>query len=89
MLCTPVVKACMLQSCKRLLCTLQDDLKLLRMPLAQHANLYGKGAARYIKHPHMGLIACACRAQERFAAEAEAGHHRFQWLPFGAGSVRA
>jgi cytochrome P450 len=23
--------------------------------------------------------------QERFSPEAEAGHHRFQWLPFGAG----
>lgn len=26
----------------------------------------------------------ACR-QERFSPEAEAAHHRFQWLPFGAG----
>ncbi len=23
--------------------------------------------------------------QERFSPEAEAAHHRFQWLPFGAG----
>lgn len=32
-----------------------------------------------------GSRRCACHTQERFAAEAEVGHHRFQWLPFGAG----
>ena len=26
-----------------------------------------------------------CHMQERFAREAESRHHRFQWLPFGAG----
>lgn len=34
--------------------------------------------------PPMSHNGCACY-QERFSPEAEAAHHRFQWLPFGAG----